>query len=92
MRINIGVNHQDSVTSEDGATVLVPKVDCWQGDVRVERRSFSDTVPGMLGETSRPVLNEHVLPIMEGIGAIRGSPEDYRVEGLLGVEFEMLDH
>ena len=44
----------------------------------------------MLGETSRPVFNENGLPILEGIGAIRGTPEDYRVDGPLGVEFELL--
>ena len=92
LRINIGVNHQDRVTSEDGATVLAPELEFWQGDVGVERGSFSKTVSGMLGETSRPVLNKHGLPIMEGIGAIRGTPEDYRVDGPFGVEFELLRH
>ena len=90
LRINIGVNHQDRVTSEDGANVLVPQLDFWQADVGVERSSFSNTVSGMLGETSRPVFNENGLPILEGIGAIRGTPEDYRVDGPLGVEFELL--
>ena len=47
LRINIGVNHQDRVTSEDGAVVLVPELDFWQGDVGVERSSFSDTVSGI---------------------------------------------
>ena len=92
LRVNIGVNHQDRVTAEDGATVLVPELDFWQGDVGVERSRFSDTVSGMLGETSRLLLNENGLPIMEGIGAIRGTPEDYRVDGPFGVEFELLRH
>ena len=92
LRVNIGVNHQDRVTAEDGATVLVPELDFWQGDVGVERSRFSDTVSGMLGETSRLLFNENGLPIMEGIGAIRGTPEDYRVDGPFGVEFELLRH
>ena len=90
LRINIGVNHQDRVTSADGDVVLVPELEFWQGDVGVERSSFSDTVSGMLGETSRPVLNEDGLPIMQGIGAIRGKPEDYRVDGPFGVEFNLM--
>lgn len=90
LRINIGVNHQDRVTSDDGATVLVPELEFWQGDVGLERGQFSKTVSGMLGETSRPVLDVHGLPVMEGIGAIRGTPESYRVDGPFGVEFEQL--
>ena len=92
LRINIGVNHQDRVTSEDGAVVFVPELDFWQGDVGVEGNSFSDTVSGMLGETSRPILDKYGLPIMQGAGAIRGTTEDYRVDGPLGVEFELLSH
>ncbi|MEP2987346.1 MAG: hypothetical protein ABJO88_00165, partial [Parasphingorhabdus sp.] len=92
LRINIGVNHQDRVTSEDGAIVLVAELDFWQGDVGVEGSRFSDAVSGMLGETSRPVLDKHGLPIMQGLGAIRGTPEDYRVDGPLGVDFELLHH
>ena len=92
LRINMGVNHQDRVTSDDGVVVLVPELDFWQGDVGVEGSRFSDTVSGMLGETSRPVLDKHGLPIMEGAEVIRGTPEDYRVDGPLGVEFELLRH
>jgi len=88
LRINIGVNYQDLVISEDGDTVLVPELEFWQGNVGVERNEFSDTVSGMLGETSRLILDKHGLPVMEGLGAIRGTPESYRMDGPYGVELD----
>ncbi|CAM9585447.1 unnamed protein product [Ectocarpus sp. 6 AP-2014] len=44
---------------------------------------------GILGETLVPTRDANGEYIMNGIESIRGTQEEYRVEGPLGVDFAM---
>lgn len=90
IRINIGTNHQELVVAADGSTV-VPELEFWQTDLGLEWHRFSDTVGGMLGDTSRFVFDAAGNPIREGLGALHAPVESYRVSDALGVVFEQLN-
>ncbi|CAN0061462.1 unnamed protein product [Ectocarpus sp. 4 AP-2014] len=47
---------------------------------------------GILGETVVPTMNGDGKPIMQGMDSIRGSQEDYRVDGPLGTAFVLDAH
>lgn len=48
----------------------------WQMNMAVDHHSVSQEAMGVLGETLVPILDDGGLPIMQGMGAIRGSQED----------------
>lgn len=90
LRINFGINHQDLVTGPDGHTVIVPQLEFWQGDIGVERRQFSQSVGGMLGETTRLVYDASGIPVMNGLEVLSRPVESYEVSGPLGEDIEQL--
>eukprot|EP00752_Nemacystus_decipiens_P004376 g3999.t1 len=67
----------------------LPDHTTWQMNMAIDRTEVSLEATGILGETLVPTLDDSGTPIMQGIGAIRGSQEDYRVEGPLGVYFTL---
>lgn len=56
-------------------------------DVGLANLRIGDALTGILGETSRPVLDEDGVEIMEGARVIRGAVEDYRLSGPLDQTF-----
>ncbi|CAM9891998.1 unnamed protein product [Scytosiphon promiscuus] len=57
----------------------------WQMNLAIDEHSIDAGATGILGETLVPTLDEYGEPIMEGMLAIPGVEEDYRVDGPLGV-------
>ena len=89
VRLNVGTNYQGNGELDWDGRVL-PNLEFWQMDVGLNGLSGeSESLSGILGETSRPVLDEDGLPIMEGFKAFRGTVEDYRVSGPLGTDFDL---
>ncbi|CAN0428673.1 unnamed protein product [Ectocarpus sp. 12 AP-2014] len=89
IRVNIGVNYQNSKTDAAGS-VLIPELEFWQTDLAFEGLQMHGETGGMLGDTSRFVLDNDGVPITSGMGALHGPVENYRVSGPLGVDFEQL--
>ncbi|CAN0098190.1 unnamed protein product [Ectocarpus fasciculatus] len=91
VRLNAGVNYQgDGELNWDGR--VLPDVDFWQMDVGMHGLDIDNpALSGLLGETARPVYDGNGQAVMEGFGAFRGTVEDYRVSGALGVHFLLLD-
>jgi len=91
VRLNAGVNHQgDGELNWDGR--VLPHLEFWQMDVGMEGLDVDNpALSGLTGETARPVYDENGKAIMEGLDAFRGTVEDYRVSGALGVHFPLLD-
>lgn len=89
LRVNIGVNYQDSVVDADGA-VVVPELEFWQMDVALEEMQLSGEGGGMLGDTSNYVFGDDGVPITSGMKALHAPVEMYRVSGPLGVDFEQM--
>lgn len=91
VRLNAGINYQgDGQLDWDGR--VLPDLEFWQMDVGLEGLDIeSPSLSGILGETARPTYDEHGRAIMEGLGAVRGTVEDYRVFGPLGTHFALLD-
>ncbi|CAB1118189.1 unnamed protein product [Ectocarpus sp. CCAP 1310/34] len=90
VRVDVGVNYQDSVLSSDGNAVLVPELDFWQTDIAFEELRPSGELGGMLGDTARYVIDDDGKPITSGMEALRGPVETCRVSGPLGVDFEQM--
>lgn len=86
LRVNIGVNYQDSVVGDDGVEVL-PDLEFWQMDVALEEMQLSGEGGGMLGDTSKYVIGDDGVPITKGMKALHAPVEMYRVSGPLGVDF-----
>eukprot|EP00903_Cladosiphon_okamuranus_P019705 g18107.t1 len=60
----------------------------WQMNVAFDHHDIDPRVAtGVLGETLVPTLDDENMPIMQGMGSIRGSEEDYRVAGPLETIF-----
>ena len=89
IRINVGVNYQDLETAADG-TMLVPELEFWQTNLAFDGLLLSDNVTGLMGDTSRFVLDDEGLPVTSGLGALHGPVESYRVAGPLARDFETL--
>ncbi|CAN0084804.1 unnamed protein product [Ectocarpus sp. 8 AP-2014] len=91
VRLNAGVNYQGNGELNGDRRVL-PDLEFWQMDVGMEGLDVDNpALSGLTGETARPVYDENGKPIMEGFDAFRGTVEDYRVPGALGVHFPLLD-
>lgn len=86
IRVNVGVNYQDLVTGPDG-TVLVPELEFWQTDLGFDTLYYTDEVTGLLGDTSRFVLDDEGLPVTAGVGALHAPVESYLVDGPFGRVF-----
>ena len=82
VRLNVGVNYQGGGETDWDGRVL-PDLEFWQMDVGLENLLIGETLTGILGETSRPILDEDGVEIMEGPGVIRGAVEDYRLSNPL---------
>ncbi|CAM9375593.1 unnamed protein product [Ectocarpus sp. 8 AP-2014] len=89
IRVNIGVNYQNSKTDAAGS-VLLPELEFWQTDLAFEGLQMHGEAGGMLGDTSQFVLDNDGVPITSGMGALHGPVKNYRVSGPLGVDFEQL--
>ena len=86
LRLNEGTNYQGGGDTDwDGR--LLPDIEFWQMDVGLVNLHLGDALTGILGEMSRPVLNENGVEIMEGPRVIRGNVEDYRLAGPLDRSF-----
>ena len=86
VKINVGVNYQDLETNPDG-TVTVPRLEFWQTDLGFHDFTLSDSVAGLLGDTSRWVLDDEGMPVTSGLGALHGSVSSYRVAGAFARDF-----
>eukprot|EP00903_Cladosiphon_okamuranus_P020462 g18781.t1 len=91
VRLNAGVNYQgDGELDADGR--VLPDLEFWQMDIGMVGLDVDNpALSGILGETARPVYDEDGQKVMEGFAAFRGTVEDYRVSGALGVHFALLD-
>lgn len=93
VRLNVGVDHQGKDGTEpnwDGRTL--PELDFWQMDVGLDGLDIENpALSGILGETARPVLGEDGREVLEGLDALRGSVEDYRVSGPCATSFVLFD-
>eukprot|EP00903_Cladosiphon_okamuranus_P020829 g19129.t1 len=80
-------------------TMDLPDHVTWQMNLAIDSNTGDSVVcadgsivpaaKGILGETSVPTQDEDGEPIMEGMESIRGTTEQYRVEGPLSIEFDM---
>ncbi|CAN0541229.1 unnamed protein product [Ectocarpus sp. 12 AP-2014] len=59
----------------------------WQMNLVVGNIDVNWDATGILGETQVPTLDTDGHPIVQGMEAIRGSEEDYHVEGPLETAF-----
>ena len=89
VRVDVGVNYQDLETAHDG-TVLVPELEFWQIDLGFDGLQLSGSVAGLMGDTSRFVLDNEGVPVTSGLGALHGAVESYRVAGPFARDFEKL--
>ena len=89
VRINVGVNYQDLETAPDG-TVLVPELEFWQTDLGFDDLMLSGNVAGLMGDTSRFVLDDRGIPVTSGLGALHAPVESYRVAGPFARDFAKL--
>ncbi|CAN0323354.1 unnamed protein product, partial [Ectocarpus sp. 8 AP-2014] len=71
IRVNIGVNYQNSKTDAAGS-VLLPELEFWQTDLAFEGLQMHGEAGGMLGDTSQFVLDNDGVPITSGMGALHG--------------------
>ena len=83
------MNYQDLETAPDG-TVTVPELEFWQTDLGFDRLQLSSNVAGLLGDTSRFVLDDEGVPVTSGLGALHGPVDSYRVAGPFAKNFENL--
>eukprot|EP00903_Cladosiphon_okamuranus_P014901 g13798.t1 len=92
VRLNAGVNYQGGDGELDWDGRVLPDLEFWQMDVGLDGLDIKNpALSGILGETARPVYDESGQMVMEGFEAFRGTVEDYRVSGALGVHFALLD-
>lgn len=77
VQLHIGVGHQDGgELTWDG--LVLPELELWQMNVGVAGLSLEDeSLTGLLGETSRPVLDADGHEITKGSKAMRGATEEY---------------
>ncbi|CAM9884000.1 unnamed protein product [Ectocarpus sp. 12 AP-2014] len=65
----------------------IPEHLTWQMNLAFDNVDLALDAMGILGETQQHTLDAYGNPIMEGMAAIRGSQEDYLVEGPLDTVF-----
>lgn len=89
VRINHGKIHQLAMRDPTD-TIDLPDHVAYQMNVQFNKLVLGDDPRGAIGETVHPVLDENGFPIMQGIRALRGDEEDYRVECFLCDDFAQL--
>lgn len=90
LRINHGKIHQLAMRDPTD-TIDLPDHIAYQMNVAFDKVVLGDNPQGAIGETIHPVLDEDGQAITQGIKAIRGDEEDYRVACLLCSEFAELN-
>ena len=89
VRLNVGTNSQGNGDLDWDGRVL-PDLEFWQMDVGLNGLSQdSESLTGILGDTARLVLDKDGRKVMQGVGAIRGIVEDYRVSSALSTDFAL---
>lgn len=89
IRLSSGIDHRKKRTKKNGRKLS--EMDFWQMGVGVNGLALKhENISGLLGETSRIVYDNDGHPVMEGLRALRGTVEDYRVSGALGTDFALL--
>ncbi|CAN0152013.1 unnamed protein product [Scytosiphon promiscuus] len=64
----------------------------WQMNLAIDHKNVSPSAQGILGETLRPTIDGDGNEVTEGMAVIRGSQEDYRVEGPFGITFALSEY
>ena len=90
VRVNIGTNYQGNGEKHWDGRAL-PNMEFWQMNVGIEGLVLEhESLTGLLGETARPVIDQNGEPVLHGYEALRGTVEDYLVDGPLGTDFVLL--
>eukprot|EP00752_Nemacystus_decipiens_P013294 g11775.t1 len=86
VRLSHGRLHQIAVRDPTDQYDL-PDHFTWQMNMAIDHTELKHDTKGVLGETFVPTRDADGKPIMTGMEAIRGTQEDYRVDGALGMDF-----
>ena len=86
IRVNIGVGSFKLGAGPDGS-LLDSEMNVWQTDLGFDMLHLSDTVTGLLGETSTYMFDREGLPVATGLGALHAPVENYLVNGPFGRVF-----
>lgn len=70
--------------------MLVPELEFWQTDLGFDGLQLSGNVGGLLGDTSRSVLDDEGGAVTSGLGALFGPVESYRVAAPRAQDFEQM--
>ncbi|CAM9267452.1 unnamed protein product, partial [Choristocarpus tenellus] len=89
LRLNHGKLHQVAMPDPSGRFDL-PDHLTYQMNLGFVHADFGLLPKGILGETTVANVGEDGTPILEGMGAIRGTEEAYRVQGVLETDFKQL--
>ena len=90
VRLSVGINHRGAGKTDRFGRDL-PELDFWQMGVGVEGLSFHHkSLSGLLGETSRVVVDAEGNEVMGGVEALPGTIEDYHVSDAEGTDFALL--
>ena len=90
VRVSAGVNTRRAGKTDRFGRDL-PELDFWQMGVGVEGLSLNhESLSGLLGETSRVVVDSEGNEVMGGSEALPGMIEDYRVSDAEGTDFALI--
>ena len=90
VRISAGINHRRGGKTDRFGRDL-PELDFWQMGVGVEGLSLQhESLSGLLGVTSRVVVDPEGNEVMEGANALPGTISDYRVSDAEDTDFALL--
>ena len=90
VRLSAGINTRRAGKTDRFGRDL-PELDFWQMGVGVEGLSLNhESLSGLLGETSRVVVDAEGNEVMEGSEALPGMIEDYRVSDAEGTDFALI--
>ena len=90
VRISAGINHRRGGKTDRFGRDL-PELDFWQMGVGVEGLSLQhESLSGLLGVTSRVVVDPEGNEVMEGARALPGTISDYRVSDADDTDFALL--
>ena len=90
VRLSAGINHRRAGKTDRFGRDL-PEMDFWQMGVGVEGLTIEhESLSGLLGETSRVVVDAEGNEVMGGAEALPGTIDDYRVSDAAGTDFALL--
>ena len=90
VRLSVGTNNRRAGKKDRFGRDL-PELDFWQMGVGVEGLTIEHkSLSGLLGETSRVVVDEDGNEVMGGVEALPGIIEDYRVSDAEATDFALL--